>query len=54
MYLAIIGFAMVAVIVALLLKGKMSPIVVLITIPTIAALLSVSESATSVNSLWTG
>ena len=27
MYLAIIGFAMVAVIVALLLKGKMSPIV---------------------------
>ena len=40
MYLAIIGFAMVAVIVALLLKGKMSPIVVLITIPTIAALLA--------------
>lgn len=40
MYLAIIGFAMVAVIVALLLKGKMSPIVVLIAIPTVAALIA--------------
>ncbi|WP_124064896.1 citrate:proton symporter [Clostridium sp. E02] len=46
MYLAIIGFLMVIAIVVLLLKGKMSPIVVLIIVPTIAALLlgySVSE-----------
>lgn len=36
---AIIGFIMIIAIVALLLKGKMSPIVVLAVIPTIAALL---------------
>lgn len=40
MYLAIIGFLMVFAIVALLLKGKMSPIVVLIFIPAVAALLA--------------
>lgn len=36
---ALIGFAMIALIVILLLKGKMSPIVVLTLIPTAAALL---------------
>ena len=36
---ALIGFIMIALIVALLLKGKMSPIVVLALIPTVAALL---------------
>lgn len=36
---AIVGFIMIIAIVALLLKGKMSPIVVLAVIPTIAALL---------------
>lgn len=40
MYLAIIGFLMVFAIVALLLKGKMSPIVVLIFVPAIAAILA--------------
>ncbi len=40
MYLAIVGFFMVFAIVALLLKGKMSPIVVLIFIPAVAALLA--------------
>ena len=39
MFVATIGFIMVIAIVALLLKGKMSPIVVLIIIPTIAALI---------------
>lgn len=39
MFVATIGFIMVIAIVALLLKGKMSPIVVLIMIPTIAALI---------------
>lgn len=39
MFVATIGFIMVIAIVALLLKGKMSPIVVLITVPTIAALI---------------
>lgn len=39
MFVAAIGFIMVISIVALLLKGKMSPIVVLITVPTIAALI---------------
>lgn len=38
MYLTIIGFVMVIAIVTLLLKGKMSPIVVLIFVPAIAAL----------------
>lgn len=37
--IALIGFVMIALIVLLLLKGKMSPIVVLALIPTIAALL---------------
>lgn len=36
---AIVGFVMIFLIVFLLLKGKMSPIVVLALIPTIAALL---------------
>ena len=36
---ALIGFAMIVAIVFLLLKGKMSPIVVLTLIPAIAALL---------------
>lgn len=40
MYLTIIGFLMVFAIVTLLLKGKMSPIVVLIFIPAVAALLA--------------
>lgn len=39
MYLSIIGFLMVVLIITLLLKGKMSPIVVLIAIPAAAALL---------------
>ena len=36
---ALIGFLMIIVIVALLLKGKMSPIVVLGVVPAIAALI---------------
>ena len=36
---AAIGFLMIIVIVALLLKGKMSPIVVLAIVPTISALI---------------
>lgn len=36
---ALVGFIMIALIVILLLKGKMSPIVVLAVIPTAAALL---------------
>lgn len=40
MYLAVVGFIMVFAIVALLLKGKMSPIVVLIFVPAVAALLA--------------
>ena len=36
---AFIGFAMIILIVVLLLKGKMSPIVVLAVVPTVAALL---------------
>ena len=40
MYLAIVGFLMVFAIVTLLLKGKMSPIVVLIFIPSVAALVA--------------
>lgn len=36
--IALIGFIMIALIVVLLLKGKMSPIVVLALIPTVAAL----------------
>ena len=37
--IALVGFIMIAVIVFLLLKGKMSPIVVLTVIPTVAALI---------------
>lgn len=37
--IALVGFIMIALIVALLLKGKMSPIVVLALIPTVAALI---------------
>lgn len=40
MNLSILGFLMVVIIVTLLLKGKMSPIVVLIVVPAIAALLA--------------
>lgn len=40
MYLTIIGFLMVFAIVTLLLKGKMSPIVVLIFVPAVAAVLA--------------
>ncbi|MBR7016528.1 MAG: hypothetical protein VZR05_05200 [Lachnospiraceae bacterium] len=36
---AAVGFIMIIVIVALLLKGKMSPIVVLVVVPAIAALI---------------
>ena len=36
---AFVGFAMIIVIVILLLKGEMSPIVVLTLVPTIAALI---------------
>ena len=36
---AVVGFAMIICIVALLLKGKMSPIVVLTVIPAVAALI---------------
>ena len=36
---AVIGFLMIIAIVALLLKGKMSPIVVLAVVPAIAALI---------------
>lgn len=36
---AAVGFIMIIVIVALLLKGKMSPIVVLVVVPSIAALI---------------
>ena len=36
---ASVGFIMIIVIVALLLKGKMSPIVVLVVVPAIAALI---------------
>lgn len=38
---AAIGFLMIIVIVALLLKGKMSPIVVLAIVPTISAMIGV-------------
>ena len=37
--IALVGFIMIALIVVLLLKGKMSPIVVLALIPTVAALI---------------
>lgn len=40
MYLALIGFLMVVTIMALLLTGKMSPIVVLIVVPVVAAVLA--------------
>ena len=39
MLLPLVGYLMIFVIVALLLKGKMTPIVVLVVIPFLAALL---------------